>query len=67
MRDDYDGEDVVVMNRAHIGHEFAAPEPFEVTRGKIREFAELRDTANELVCTTVNVLMSIGTAAGERA
>lgn len=33
----------MAMNRAYIGHEFAAPEPFEVTRGKIREFADAID------------------------
>ncbi|QGK70394.1 MaoC family dehydratase [Allosaccharopolyspora coralli] len=28
------------INRAYVGHEFAADEPYEVSRVKIREFAE---------------------------
>ena len=28
------------INRAYLGHEFAADEPYEVSRVKIREFAE---------------------------
>ncbi|GAA2794742.1 MaoC family dehydratase N-terminal domain-containing protein [Saccharopolyspora taberi] len=31
---------VVTINRAYAGHRFTAAEPYEVTRGKIREFAE---------------------------
>lgn len=30
----------MAINRSFRGHEYRAPEPYEVTRGKIREFAD---------------------------
>ena len=36
----------MTINRAYVGHRFRAAEPFEVTRGKIREFADAIDDDN---------------------
>lgn len=40
------------INRAFIGHEFAASEPYEVTRGKIRDFADSIDDPNSAYRST---------------
>jgi acyl dehydratase len=36
----------MAINRAFVGYEFTSDEPFEVTRGKIREFADAVDDPN---------------------
>ncbi|WP_017623221.1 MaoC family dehydratase N-terminal domain-containing protein [Nocardiopsis chromatogenes] len=38
----------MAINRAFLGRAYPAPEPYEVTRGKIREFAEAVGDANPL-------------------
>lgn len=38
----------MAINRAFLGREYPAPEPYEVTRGKIREFAEAVGDPNPL-------------------
>ncbi|MUL41929.1 MaoC family dehydratase [Streptomonospora sp. PA3] len=40
------------INREHVGREYRSPQPYEVTRGKIREFAEAIGDPNPIYIDT---------------